>query len=111
MIIWLLLIEHLVSELTPDPWVGGMTLALVVGQACLSDSYDRAARVVTMQAILCIKELLLTMSLHFILVTLLIDLCLLVEKSHAVSNDDTPGDTLLSFLPPGPRLVAQPKVL
>ena len=61
-----------------------MPLALVVGQACLSDSYERAAREVTMQAILCIKELLLTESFNFIFATLLIDLCLFVEQSNAL---------------------------
>ena len=34
-----------------DPWVGGMMLVLVVGQACLSESQERAARVITMQGI------------------------------------------------------------
>ena len=51
------------------------------------------------------------MSLHFILATLPIDLCMLVEKSNGVLDGDTSGDTLLSFLPPGPQQITQPKVL
>ena len=54
-----------------------------------------------MEAILYIKKQLLTMSLHFILATLLIDFCLFVEKSNAVFDGRTPRDRLLSFLPPG----------
>ena len=64
-----------------------------------------------MQAILCIKEPLLTTSLHFILATLLIDLCSFVEKNNALFDDGTPGDKLVSFLPPGAWQVAQPRVL
>ena len=55
--------KHLVTELTLDPRFSAMTLALVVVQACISDNYERAATVVIMQAILCIKEPLLTTSL------------------------------------------------
>ena len=85
-----------------DRRVGGMTLPLVVGRACISDSHDIAARVVTMQAILCIKEMLLTMSLCFIFVTLLKDVGLFVQNSKAVFDVGTSGEMLLSFLPPGP---------
>ena len=51
------------------------------------------------------------MSLDFILATLLIDLCLFVEKSNALFDGGTPGDMLLSFLPPGLWGVTHPKVL
>ena len=100
MIIKPLLIEHLVAELTLDPRVGGMMLALVVGQGCIHDtcSYEKAARVVTMQDILCIKESLLTTSLHFILATLLLTSACLLRRA-TVFDGDTPGDTLLSLDP------------
>ena len=63
-----------------------------------------------MKAMLCVKESLLTPSLHFILATFLSGLCLVVNKSNALLDGGTPGGTLQSFLPPGPCQVAQTKV-
>ena len=79
-----------------------MTLALVIDQACFSDGSERAARVVTMKAMLCVNESLLKPSLHFILATFLTKLCPVVNMNHALFDGGTPGDTLQSFLPPGP---------
>ena len=47
MVVKPLLVEHLAAVLALDPWSGGVALALVVGQARLSQSLDRATSVVT----------------------------------------------------------------
>ena len=78
-----------------------MTLALGIDQACISDGSERETRVVTMKAMLCVKESLLSSSLHFILVTFLTDLCLVVNMNNALLDGGMPEDTLQSFLPPG----------
>ena len=52
MVVKPLLVKSLVAVLALDPCVGGMTLALVVGQACSSESQVRAAMVIPIQGII-----------------------------------------------------------
>ena len=81
----LFLVEPSVALLALNPRVHGMTLAvMVVGQACFSHSQKRAAIVVTMESILCGKELPLTILLHLIIVTLFTSPCLLVVKCYYI---------------------------
>ena len=88
-----------------------MTLTLVVGQASLDQSPERATGVVTVQRILNVGKPLLTTAFLLIFAALLIGLCLLVEKLCTVFDGDAPGVMLLGLLPPGLRQVGQPEVI
>ena len=52
MVVKPLLVESSVAVLALNPWVDGMRLVVVVGQACFSQSQKRATSAVKMESIL-----------------------------------------------------------
>ena len=58
-----LLLEHVVAALALNPWNCGKMLVLMVGQTCLGQGLEGAARVVTVQSSLRVDESLHPMTL------------------------------------------------
>ena len=56
MIVKPLLVDHVGAVLALNPWNCGMTLALMVGQTCLGQGLEGAAKVVAMQSSLRVDE-------------------------------------------------------
>ena len=64
-----LLIERVVTVLALNLWNYRMTLALMVGQTCLGQGMEGAAKVVVVQSSLRVNELLLVTTLLLIFTT------------------------------------------
>ena len=83
-----------------------MTLVLMVGQTCLGQGLEGAARVVAVQSSLRVDELLLVAMLLLIFMTLLIVFSFYIETFYTVLDGGAPRITLLGMLSPGSRQVA-----
>ena len=83
-----------------------MTLVLMVGQTCLGQGLEGAAKVVTVQSSLRVDESLLATMLHLIFMTSLIVFCFYIETLYTALDGGAPRATLLGLLSPGSRQVA-----
>ena len=77
-------VEHVVAVLALNPCNCGMMLALMVGQTCLGQGLEGAARVVAVQSSLRVHESLLTMTLLLIFTTFLIVFSFYIETLYTV---------------------------
>ena len=81
-------------------------LALMVGQTCLGQGLEGAARVVAVQSSLRVDESLLTMMLLLIFTTPLTVFCFYIEMLYTVLDGGVPRALLLGLLSSGSRQVA-----
>ena len=101
-----LLVECVEAVLALNLWNYRMTLALMVGQTCLGQGLEGAARVVAVQSSLRVNELLLTMTLLLIFTTPLTVFCFYIEMLYTALDGGAPRVTLLGLLSPGSRQFA-----
>ena len=109
MIVKPLLVEHVVAVLALKPWNCGMMLALMVGQTCLGQGLEGAARVVAVQSCLRVDYSLLVTTI-LIFTTLLFVFSFYFETLYTVLDDSASRVTLLGMLSPGSRQVTLFKV-
>ena len=95
MIVKLLLVERVVAVLALNPWNYGMTLALMVGQTCLGQGLEGAARVVAVQCSLRVDESLFAMML-LIFTTFLIVSSFYIETLDTALDGGAPRVALLA---------------
>ena len=101
-----LLVECVEAVLALNLWNYRITMALMVGQACLGQGLEVAARVVAVQSSLRVNELLLAMTLLLIFTTPLTVFCFSIEMLYTALDGGAPRATLLGLLSPGSRQVA-----
>ena len=111
MVVKPLLVEHVVAILALNPWNYRMTLALMVGQTCLGQGLEGAARVVAVQTSLRVDESLLTTTLLLIFTTPLIVFSFYIEMLYTALDGGVPRAMLLGLLSPGSRQVVLFKVI
>ena len=101
-----LLVECVEAVLALNLWNYRKTLALMVGETCLGQGLEGAARVVAVQSSLRVDESLLATTLLLIFTTPLTVFCFYIEPLYTALDGDVPRATLLGFLSPGSRQVA-----
>ena len=83
-----------------------MTLALMVGETCLGQGLEGAARVVAVQSSLRVDDSLLATTFLLIFTTPLIVFCFYIATFYTALDGGAPRATLLGLLSPGSRQVA-----
>ena len=100
-----LLVECVEAVLALNLWNYRMTLVMV-GQTCLGQGLEGAARVVAVQSSLRVDESLLVMMLLLIFTTPFIVFCFYIEMLYTALDGGAPRAMLLGLLSPGSRQVA-----
>ena len=100
-----LLVECVEAVLALNLWNYRMTLALMVGETCLGQGLEGAARVVAVKSSLRVNESLLATSLLLIFTTPPVVFCFYIEMLYTALDGGSPRATLLGLLSPGSRQV------
>ena len=100
-----LLVECVEAVLALNLWNYRTTLALMVGETCLGQGLEGAARVVAVQSSLRVDESLLATTLLLIFTTPLV-FCFYTETLYTALGGGAPRAMLLGLLSPDSRQVA-----